>query len=130
MKHFGCHAFLVHGDADAWPEEFDAEGDAAKTLPTPSRPPRGAQERRSPVQAWNLRGGQGEAEPLRDGREGATGDEAGDVIMFPQMRRHRLGADAVSDPAVVADFVRRAVVSGDDAGELSRTARTSSCART
>ena len=29
------------------------------------------------------------------GARGAAGDEAGDVIMFPQMRRYRLGADAV-----------------------------------
>jgi hypothetical protein len=42
-------------------------------------------------------------------------DAPGDVLMFPQMRRHRLGAhlDASTASTVLSDFVNDAIVDGD-----------------
>ena len=118
VKHFDCHAFLVHGDADAWPgEEFDAEGDAAKTVHEAIKAAAG--EHKKGVHQFKpgtSAVGKVKLNLSETGARGAAGDEAGDVIMFPQMRRHRLGADAANDPTEVADFVRRAIVQGDASG--------------
>ena len=46
---------------------------------------------------------------------GVAGDAVGDVLLFPQMRRYRLGPERVRDKNEIAAFVRSVVVDGDDA---------------
>ena len=115
VKHHDTHAFLVHGDAASWPQkEFEVEGDAATALHEALREAAGAFK--SGVHQFPP--GASEAGKVKlnlseDGARSHPGDAPGDVLMFPQMRRHRLGPHLASSPDAVAAFVRDVVVSGD-----------------
>ena len=114
VKHHDTHAFLVHGDAASWPQkEFEVDGDAATALHEALREAAGAFK--SGVHQFSP--GASEAGKVKlnlseDGARSHPGDAPGDVLMFPQMRRHRLGPHLASSPDAVAAFVRDVVVSG------------------
>ena len=130
VKHHDTHAFLVHGDAASWPQkEFEVDGDAATALHEALREAAGAFK--SGVHQFSP--GASEAGKVKlnlseDGARSHPGDAPGDVLMFPQMRRHRLGPHLASSPDAVAAFVRDVVVSGaanrsSSATSLARTPR-------
>ena len=126
VKQHDCHAFLVHGDAVEWPgKEFEP---APGSVDEPSSPAvvmhdalldasgtyKGGiykfEEGTNAVGSvkLNLAEAPGAA-------GGVAGDAVGDVLLFPQMRRHRLGPERVRDKSEIAAFVQSVVVDGDDA---------------
>ena len=123
VKHHDCHAFFVHGDADTWP---DKEFEPTRGTEGSSTPPVAMQDALMTAAGGAFKGGVFQFKPgasavgkvkmnlSETGRRGGRGDEPGDVLMFPQMRRHRLGdPKAVGDGGVYAAFVEDAVVRGD-----------------
>ena len=126
VKQHDCHAFLVHGDAVEWPgKEFEP---APGSVDEPSSPAvvmhdalldasgtykGGIHRFEAGTNAvgsvkLNLAEAPGAA-------GGVAGDAVGDVLLFPQMRRYRLGPERVRDKNEIAAFVRSVVVDGDDA---------------
>ena len=126
VKQHDCHAFLVHGDAVEWPgKEFEP---SPGSVDEPSSPAvvmhdalldasgtykGGVHRFEAGTNAvgsvkLNLAEAPGAA-------GGVAGDAVGDVLLFPQMRRHRLGPERVRDKNEIAAFVRSVVVDGDDA---------------
>jgi len=116
VKHFDCHSFFVHNTAETWPSLEFGGGDAATAM----------DEALKAAASGAFKGGVFQFQPgaskvgkvklnlCEDGARGHAGDAPGDVLMFPQMRRHRLGPAA--SPAAVASFVDGAVVQGDGQG--------------
>ena len=117
VKHHDCHAFLVHGDNEAWPsKEFEKEGgDAAsamqEALTTASGLYKSGVFQFSPGASAV---GKVKLNLSEDGARSHKGDRPGDVLMFPQMRRFRLGDKIGNTSTAVVDFVESCVVRGDD----------------
>ena len=123
VKHHDCHAFLVHCDAEAWPsKEFEKEGgDLASAMQDALTAASGLYK--SGVFQFSPGSsavGKVKLNLSEDGARSHPGDRPGDVLMFPQMRRHRLGGNAnlaATTSTAIADFVESCVVKGDDSRE-------------
>lgn len=117
VKHHDCHAFLVHDDAEQWPgKEFERTGgDAASAM-----------QEALTTASGRFKSGVFQFEPGSSavgkvklnlsevGERGHPGDAPGDVLMFPQMRRHRLG-HLSSTTSASTHFVQRCIVEGEGA---------------
>lgn len=119
VKRHDCHAFLVHGDAERWPgKEFETTGgDAASAMHEALSVASGSYK----SGVFQFAQGSSAVGTVKlnlseEGERSHPGDAPGDVLMFPQMRRHRLGRLDASTASACAAFVRDRVVDGDGGG--------------
>lgn len=122
VKHHDCHAFLVHGNAEQWPDkEFEKTGgDAASAMHEALTTASGLYK----SGVFQFAPGSSAVGTVKlnlseDGERSHPGDAPGDVLMFPQMRRHRLRLLGASTTSASTEFVRGCIVDGDggEAGE-------------
>ena len=123
VKQHDCHAFLVHGDAVEWPgKEFEPAPGHGDQPPSPAVVMHDALLDASGTYKGGIHKFEAGTNALGSVKlnlaeapgaaGGVAGDAAGDVLLFPQMRRHRLGPERVRDKTEIAAFVRSVVVDG------------------
>ena len=116
VKAHDAHLFLVDGDASAWPsKEFEREGDGAFAVNEALRSAAGAYKSAVHQFAPGASAlGRVKLNLSETGARAHPDDAPGDVLVFPQMRRVRLGADFAASPASARAFVETVVVRGED----------------
>lgn len=125
VKQHDTHAFLVHGDALTWPgKEFESAADKSSDSVVP---PAIVMHEALLQASGTYKGGIHKFEKgasaagnvklnlaeMPGSQGGVASDQPGDILLFPQMQRHRLGDEAVKDPTEVKKFVKSVVVDGD-----------------
>ena len=130
VKQHDCHAFLVHGDAVELPgKEFEPAPGHGDQPPSPAVVMHDALLDASGTYKGGVHKFEAGTNAVGSVKlnlaeapgaaGGVAGDAAGDVLLFPQMRRHRLGPERVRDKNEIAAFVQSVVVDGDDAESTS-----------
>ena len=130
VKQHDCHAFLVHGDAVEWPgKEFEPAPGHGDQPPSPAVVMHDALLDASGTYKGGIHKFEAGTNAVGSVKlnlaeapgaaGGVAGDAAGDVLLFPQMRRHRLGPERVRDKNEIAAFVQSVVVDGDNAESTS-----------
>ena len=116
VKAHDAHLFLVDGDASSWPsKEFEREGDGAFAVNEALRSAAGAYKSAVHQFAPGASAlGRVKLNLSETGARAHPDDAPGDVLVFPQMRRVRLGADFAASPASARAFVETVVVRGED----------------
>jgi (2Fe-2S) ferredoxin len=131
VKQHDCHAFLVHGTGETWPgKEFETRPGSSDEKQEDASPAivmheallhasgtyKGGIHRFAKNAVGNVKLNLAEA---LFAAGGVSGDRPGDVLLFPQMQRHRLGGESVGNKNEVAKFVKRVIVDGDVGKDVS-----------
>ena len=140
VKQHDCHAFLVHGDAVEWPsKEFEPASGSGDEPPSPAVVMHDALLDASGTYKGGIHKFEAGTNALGSVKlnlaeapgaaGGVAGDAVGDVLLFPQMRRHRLGPERARDRNEIAAFVQSVVVDGEvaEAASIASTAHVFVC---